>query len=114
MARAINLQTAAATIPSGNSQSDVINVAPLVPVGIILPAAWTAAALTFLVSVDGNNFYPLQDMSAEVSAVVTAGQYMALDPAIFIGIIAFKLRSGTAALPVNQAADRTFMLVSKV
>lgn len=114
MARAINLQTAPAAIANGNSQSDVINVAPLVPVGIILPAAWTAASLTFLVSVDGTTFYPLQDMSGEVSVTVTAGQYVALDPAIFIGIISMKLRSGTAAVPVNQGADRAFTLVSKV
>ncbi|MCL8385564.1 hypothetical protein [Xanthobacter aminoxidans] len=114
MARAINLQTAAAVIANGASQSDVINVAPLVPVGIILPALWTTAALTFLVSVDGTTFYPLQDMSGEVSVTVGAGQYAALDPAIFIGIISMKLRSGTAALPVNQGADRAFTLVSKV
>lgn len=114
MARAINLQTVDAVIASGESQSGAISVAPLVPIGIIMPASWTTAGLSFLVSVDGTNFYALQDMSAEVTAAAAASQYIALNPMVFIGVVSFKVRSGTAGSPVNQSSARTLTIVSKV
>jgi hypothetical protein len=114
MARAVNLQTVQATIANGESLSGAIPVAPLVPIGIIMPASWTTAGLSFAVSVDDTNFYPLQDMSAEVTAAAAAGQYIALLPSTFIGIVSLKIRSGTAGSPVNQGAARTLILVSKV
>lgn len=114
MARSINRETYAATIAAGDSLSPAIAVGGLVPVGIVMPAAWTAAVLTFLVSVDDQNFYPLQDMSGEVTAGAAAGQYIALDPAIFIGIVSLKLRSGTASAPVAQPVDAPLTLVAKI
>jgi len=114
MAQAINFQTQTATIASGASQSGAISVAPLVPIGIAMPDTWTTAGLSFLVSVDGTTFSALQSMTGEVTAAAAASQYIALDPSTFIGIVSFKIRSGTAASPVNQGADRTLTIVSKV
>ncbi|CAB4126748.1 hypothetical protein UFOVP78_14 [uncultured Caudovirales phage] len=105
----------ACTILSGASiLTDGIDIHGTNLVGIIAPAAWTAAALTFQVSADNVAFYDLYDTAgAEVSIVVTAGKYLALPAAALSGLDYIKLRSGTAGAPVNQAADRAFTLISK-
>lgn len=83
-------------------------------VGLIMPAAWTAADITFQVSIDGVNYADLYDKAgAEVSykAAVSRGIQLGdfdLAPWMYI-----KVRSGTAAVPVNQAAERAIQVVMK-
>jgi hypothetical protein len=80
--------------------------------GIALPAGWDAAALTFQVSADGGTTWlEMQSISAVVSYTVAAGQYIAIDPALWRGINMIKVRSGTSGAPVNQTADRTLNLI---
>lgn len=82
---------------------------------IVLPAAWTAAALTFQASSDGVGFADLYDRDGEVilpAAVVAANRTVVLDQAAFYGIRYLKVRSGTSAAPVNQAAARNLLLVT--
>lgn len=79
------------------------------------PTAWTAAAITFAVSIDNINFFPLYDQAGEVnisSAVVTFGVFIVIDPADMIGWRYLKVRSGTNAVPVNQGAARALTLVT--
>ncbi|HBY62160.1 MAG TPA: hypothetical protein DEH78_20260 [Solibacterales bacterium] len=78
-----------------------------------IPAAWTAAALTFQVSKDNSTFMNLYDAAGEVSiasaAVVASGVVGLSDnlQAILGEWPYFKIRSGTAGTPVAQGADRT-------
>ena len=82
---------------------------------VAFPAAWTAAAISFQVSADGAAFVDLYDRDGELTlppAVVGPNRSVVVDPAAFIGVRFLKLRSGVAASPVAQAADRTLTLVT--
>lgn len=114
MAYPINIATYTATISSGSSLSTAIATGGQVPIGIVMPAGWDTAGLSFAVSADGTNFLPLYDMSAEVTAAGAAGIYVALLPDKFIGVNLLKIRSGTVGSAVNQTADRSLSLVTKV
>lgn len=78
--------------------------------GLLIPASWTTAALTFQGSLDGENFFDIYDASTErtvASGAVVADHFLSLDPDLWDAFPFIKVRSGTAASPVNQAADRT-------
>lgn len=77
-------------------------------VGLKMPADWTTAALTFQVSTDGVTYNNLYDQDgSEVNVSVGAARYIALPPADYAGFIYLKVRSGTSATPVVQAAERS-------
>jgi hypothetical protein len=82
--------------------------------GVMLPAAWTAAVITFQVSLDNTTFVDLHDRNGEVS-FPTAGASRGLqcDPAQFAGWRYLKIRSGTSATPVAQGADRILGLLTR-
>jgi hypothetical protein len=115
MSNAIGLDHLTVTILSGASLSDIIAAGARVPIGIVMPAAWTAAALTFQVSADGgttwNNLYDSD--GTEVTVIAAAAHYIALDANTFVGINHLKVRSGTSGSPVTQGADRALILVTK-
>jgi hypothetical protein len=86
-------------------------------VSLTTPAAWTAADISFAVSQDGVTYSPLYDARTPGAATevtipsasipVNAARSFALDPSIFAGFNFVKVRSGTNASPVNQAAARS-------
>jgi hypothetical protein len=81
--------------------------------GIITDSAWDTNAVTFQGSVDGTNFFNLYKEGTEYSlAGVVASTYQALDPVVFLGVRAVKVRSGTAAAAVNQTGDAVITLVT--
>jgi hypothetical protein len=83
-------------------------------VGILYPAAWTAAGLSFQVSFDGVTYHVLRDdAGTEITKGVTAGQFRYLDPTEFMSAIYLKLQSGTSGTPVNQLAARTLTLYTR-
>lgn len=108
-------------IASGSALSEAINLDKIdnTPAGlrlfaIIMPAAWTAANLTFQVSVDGGTTYQnlYDDSGVEIVCVSSASTTIVFrDPTIFSSIALLKVRSGTAATPVNQGGDRNIGLV---
>lgn len=99
-------------IASGGSLSPVVDLGSLTPLGIVMPAAWDAAGLTFMVSADGTTFYDLYDDAAtEVAVAADASRVVRLDPANWAGFRYIKIRSGTTGSPVNQNADRTLTLL---
>src|SRR3990167_2370824 len=102
MGRDITQQTFALTIAASASLSDAAVIGGLVPIGVVMSAAWTAADLAFEVSHDGGTtFKPLYGMDAEVAvSVAAANRYVALDPSKFVGINALKIRSGSSGSPV--------------
>lgn len=100
------------TIPVGGALSPEINLGAQTLHGIVIPATWTAAELTFQVSIDGGaTWHEMNDATATaVSCAVTAGDYAALDPDLWRSINCLKIRSGTLAVPVDQAVAATLTL----
>lgn len=79
-------------------------------VNVIMPAAWTSGNLTFQGSRDGitfNNLY--DDEGNELTVTAAASRYIA-GALKLAGIRYLKIRSGTSAATVPQAADRTIYL----
>lgn len=98
------------TITSGTSLSGALQVDGKLA-GIIMPASWTTAALTFLGSPDGVTYAPIYDAGIERSVSVLAGQMVLLSLSDWLAVKFVKVRSGTAAAAVNQAADRALTLL---
>jgi hypothetical protein len=102
-------------VASGESLSDGTHLGGTIPVAIVMPAAWTAASITFQASVDGATFYDVYDTDGtEYTATVGASQYVALNPEKFFGAIYLKVRSGTTSAAVNQGAERTIKVMCGV
>lgn len=102
------------TILSGASLSNEIDLKGAALVRIHLPAAWTAAAITFQVGGPAGDLVDLYDKTGtEYSAVVVAAHACIIPPADMPMIGRLKLRSGTGAAAVNQAADRIIYLVTR-
>lgn len=83
-------------------------------VGVILPAAWTTAALSFQGSVDGETFFDVYDAATErtiAEAAVVANRFLALDPDAWRAFTHIKVRSGVAGTAVAQGAQRVLTLV---
>ena len=101
------------TISSGTSLSPAISIGNGLLVGIAMSAGWDAASMTFQVSYDGGTtFQEMQSSSAAISFTVALGQFIAVDPTLWRGVNTLKVRSGTAAAPVNQTADRIINLIT--
>lgn len=91
----------------GTFATSGLNLAGLIPTGILMPSAWTAAALTAQVSADNATWSDLFDRNGiEVTFQAAASRYIVIEPSLLTGTLLFRLRSGTSAVPVNQAADR--------
>lgn len=109
------LRQLTATIANGASLSDVVelpDVAGFYVMGIQMPAAWTAASLTFQGSADGGAYGDVYDVDGtEVTVTTAAGRYITLDPATLAGLTFLKVRSGTAAAAVAQGAERKITLL---
>lgn len=112
MSMILSLKTA--LIAAGASLSSPVSDSEKVLAAIIIPAAWTAAVVSFQVSPDdGATWYPLQDDGANVITVAgaAASLYLAVDPSQFAGITHLKVQSGTPTTPVNQAAAAAILTV---
>lgn len=103
-----------ATIANGQSLSDAIDLGERRAVRIVMPAGWTAAALTFQSSYDGTTFNDLYDESGnEVSYTVAAGRSVRLPVGDWLGVRYLKIRSGSSGTPVNQGAARSLVVVAQ-
>lgn len=99
-------------IAGGASLSAAVDIDGSSLVGIVMPAAWTAANLTFQGSSDDsvfNNLY--DDAGTEVTVTAAAARYIAVQPSEFVGFDTLKIRSGTSGTAVTQAAARTITLI---
>jgi len=104
--------TTTTTIANGASLSGIVDLGSNDLVGIIMPSAWTAASLTFQFSIDGTNFYDAYSATAELSSTAAAASRMiSINAANYDMGRYIKIRSGTSATPVNQAADRILTLI---
>jgi hypothetical protein len=81
-------------------------------IGILMPAAWTSASLSFQGSIDGTNFYDLYDSTGtEKTCTAGASRILLFPPQDWFGVEWIKVRSGTSAAAVNQGADRVITLL---
>lgn len=108
-------------ILNGASESSAIALGGRVYFAFTTPAAWTTAAITFLASnEEAGTYSPVYtDGGTELTVAsgnVAAGRNITLSSSNMNYLAPFKfikLRSGVAATPVNQGADRTFIIHTK-
>jgi len=108
------------TIASGSALSAEVNVNDLRIVGIIMPAVWTTANLSFKALLSEPSALPkvpvygevLDNAGSAIAVTATVATYIALADT-FAGIAWGRIivRSGTSGVPVNQGAARTLTLV---
>lgn len=91
-----------ATILSGQTQSNIVNVHGASLLALIIPLGFTSATLTFDASLDGINFYSLVDgyTGNPLQLVCSANTFSRVLPADFVAIQAFKIKSS-----VTQSSD---------
>lgn len=101
-----NRKARTVSIGAGASLSGGIDCLGQTLVGIILPAGWTTATLSFQGSVDGTNWYNIYAASGSevVTGSFSASSYVALDPADFAGVPQLKVRSGSSSAATNQVS----------
>jgi hypothetical protein len=110
----------AASIASGQNLSAEIDIGSKSLVGILVPANWTTAGLSFQVSPDGGaTWAELTTVAGSPYAIgsLTGGSlayYVAVDPTTLRGAQAIKIRSGTQASPVAQANTVALQLVTRL
>lgn len=103
-----------ATIANGESLSNTIDLDKNTLVAIHMPALWTAANITLQGSENGTTFDNLFDrFGNEITYNVAGARMITIPPAELYGIRYIRLRSGTSAVPVNQGAARTIVLITK-
>jgi hypothetical protein len=107
-----------ATILSGTSVSETIECSDRTLLGFVAPAGWTAAALNLEASLDGLTWVTSGLFDAYGSAVNTwgsitpsAGYCTDINSTVMWKFL--RLRSGTAAAPVVQGADRVFSVITR-
>ena len=107
-------QTQTATIANGQSLSSPVSMqSGFKPVALLLPSSFDGTKISVQVSVDGSSWSNLllaYQTSQELDVGAAAGAAVRIEwfpswPR------AFRLRSGTAASPTNQTADRALTVV---
>jgi hypothetical protein len=97
-----------ATIGNGANLSDAVTLNGQQLAVIEMPAAWTAAVLTFQASMDGTNYFNVyNDAGDEVYVIVDISRRVYVDIGALSQQKYIKLRSGTAVTTVNQGGART-------
>ena len=107
---------ATATIASGAALSGAFSSGDKLICAVQMPAAWTAADLTYQISDDGGTtwFELLDDTGTAVTLVSpAAGKRYNLPASDYESGRLFKVRSGTSSVPVNQAAARTLTFITR-
>lgn len=112
----IDLQTATIAINTALSAEVLLGEKTLV--GIVMPAGWDAASITFQGTVDDTNFGNLfNDAGTEVTITTPAATQQIMFRqdlvAILRGVTGIKIRSGTNGTPVNQTAARAITLITR-
>jgi hypothetical protein len=95
------------TIANGASLGSGVNLNDQHLVGIVMPAAWTAAALTFSGSLDNSTWFDIYDNNGvELTVQAAASRFIAIPAGLLPPLPYLRVRSGTSGTPVNQAGAR--------
>ena len=97
------------TIAAGKAVSTPLDLTSAAVTMVIAPAEWTPANITFLVSIDGVNFFDLADAASglEISRALQPSTALKIDQSYTRYVNHLKVRSGP------QAADRVLTLVTE-
>jgi hypothetical protein len=116
----MSLKTLPLTIPAGHTMSSGVDCSGSTRIlRIVMPPDWTAAPLTFQVSIDGVTYNNLH-LSADVGdfttypatiPVVVPGTVVTMPPSSGYGIAWLRFRSGTFTTQIKQDVDRTFQII---
>jgi len=111
----VHTRTNVFEIANGASLSDAQQTLGVMGENVIMPAAWTAAGLSFEASeTEDGTFLPLFDaLGVEITLTVLANQRMVLPMGLIRSHNWIKLRSGTSAATVNQSAARTVTMLMR-
>ena len=103
------------TIPAGEAVSTPLDQTSAAVTMVIAPAEWTPANITFLVSIDGVNFFDLADAASgvQISRALQPSTALKIDQSYTRYINHLKVRSGPRDNPIAQAADRVSTLVTE-
>lgn len=101
------------TIPASGSLSDgIVLGGRCIVTAIQTPATLTATTLTFQFSADGTTYDEVKDSDgASYEVTVGTSTYVTVDPGKWFNVRAFKVRTGTAASPTVEGAERTLRFV---
>lgn len=101
-------------IAGGSAVSPVIDLDGFALVAIQMPAAWTAANLTFQASItkDGT-YYDVYDSGGNELTISASASKVFVDIIELASLRFIKVRSGTTGTPVLQADSRTINLIVK-
>lgn len=101
-----------ATITSGQSLSDAVDLGISRLSMIVMPSAWTAASLTLQASVDGETYSDVYDQFGnEVVISASTSRAILLTLQDFLAARYIKLRSGMASSADPQGADRAIKVI---
>jgi hypothetical protein len=109
-------------ISASASLSAQIDIGTKSLVGLVIPANWTTASITFQVSPDGGTTWAvLMDSTTAgaytVATVTPVGSFpaaVAVDPAKLRGWSSYKIQSGTTGTPVVQTNAQTIQLITRL
>jgi hypothetical protein len=102
------------TVADSASLSGAIDIGTYVVCGFIPDSGWNTAALTFQASFDGTTYYNLFNGASELAyAAIAASSWVAVDPAVFMGVRFLKVRSGTSGSAVNQTGASVVTVVTR-
>ena len=106
--------TATATISSGASLSSEIDLEGFDKIAIFMPATWTAANLAFKGAyASGGTFNYIYDRAGNKVIAVAAADYVIVDLSLLGPVRFLKIVSETSGTPVNQAGDRSLVVIKK-
>jgi hypothetical protein len=96
---------------AGASISNAINLDGKNLVALIIPSAWTGSSITLQachrLDVETPVWNDLRDMNGlEIVIPVATNSQIQIEPAKLVGLKYMRVRNGTSASPVNQAAAR--------
>jgi hypothetical protein len=80
------VDTVVANIAASGTTSQSLDLSGSCLVGIQMPTAFTGTAVTFNVSADGVNFYPMYSGASAYSLTVAASRYILIPAADFAGV----------------------------
>ncbi len=100
------------TIPINTALANAIDLEGQILAGIRMPAAWTAADISFLAGPAADDLMDVHSSTAEIAITATVDLHIILDRDLLRGAGRFlQIRSGVSAAPVNQVAKRTLELL---
>lgn len=119
MSAQMGFDSATATIAASGNLSGAVSLGAGRVRGLFIPSGWTTAVVTFLVSIDGTNYFELTDprtngYAASSGYTAPAGQYVVVDPTLFDGIVSLKIRSGTSGSPVTQSSQAVITIAQRL